>query len=67
MSQAMILLVAEALVRYGIPAAQKLVQMYYSAGVTQADWDQLFIHAKENANKFLERTKDVEFTPKLGE
>lgn len=60
MTPAVITLIAEVMLKYGIPAAEHLVAMFKKPTVTEQDWKELFEKSRTNAEKFLERTKDLE-------
>lgn len=56
---ALIPLILEFSLKFGIPAARQIVEMIRKPEPTVDDWDKVFDLAESNAKKFLEETKAI--------
>jgi len=56
MNPALIGLVIEFAIKYGIPAARDIVALIHKPNPTAEDWSKMFDSVESNAKKFLEQT-----------
>jgi hypothetical protein len=57
MNPALIGLLIQFALQYGIPAARDIVALLNKPNPTAEDWNTMFVNAEVNAKKFLEQTE----------